>query len=241
MEHAHHHAAHTHDEHQSDTRTWLRRMAIGTALAAGAIILAPYILPVVGVGSSELLEESILAMHATGTGSGLAGAINGVLAAIPGVGAALSGGGYATMAATGLIGIGGVLLGRYIEKREDGRQRFRWGRAIKTAALITSTLIAMPSILTGISTGVVFLCAALSGAALASSAIALMGETLGSTGTSSMAISGVSGAALALPHLLTCGSSLAPVIVATAMTKNKSASFADRINQESAIAAGAAI
>lgn len=204
-------------EKSSDAQRWLRWIAAGTALAAGAVIIAPYVLPALGVGSATLAEESMLALHGAGLGNGLAGAINGALNMLPGIGPTLAGGGWPAAAATGLIGIGGVLLGRYVDQHDDGTKSIRWGKVIKTAALMSSALIALPSLLTGLSAGIVFLCAALSGPALASAAVPLLKKTLGSIGTASMAVSGASGAALTLPHLLTCGSSIVPLCVSWLM------------------------
>jgi hypothetical protein len=240
--HHHHHGGHAEAGEPHEVQKWLRRIAIGTALAAGTVIIAPYILPALGVGSSEMLEESILALHATGLGSGAAGSINGLLAAIPVIGETLATNGYVSAAASAAIGIGGVLLGRYMETREDGSRRFRWGKAIKTAALLTSAMIALPSVLTGISTGIVFLSAAFSGAALASEAVAIMTETLGSVGTSSMAVSGLSGAALTVPHLFTCGASIIPATIGLTMfpssKKKKPISVAATIEPDQPTRAG---
>ncbi len=207
---------HTHTEHKHH---WMRYAAIGSALAAGAVVVSPYVLPVLGVGSMELAEESMLALHGSGAGNGLAGAVNSAINAIPLVGSSLASGGLATAATSGVIGIGGVLLGRYVNKRDDGTKQIRWGNVIKTAALLTSAMIALPSILTGISTGIVYLAAVTSGVELASSAVALMSKTIGSIGAASMAAAGVSGAALTLPHLLTCGASIASVTAAWGVSK----------------------
>jgi hypothetical protein len=215
-EHSHSHHAHHSPAHDS-TSHWLRTIAIGSALATGAVIVAPYVLPAVGIGSAALAQEAMMAMHGAGLGNGLAGSLNVLVSTLP-FGESLAAGGFATAAATALVGIGGVLLGRYVENRDDGTRHIRWGKIIQAAAIGTSALIALPSLLTGISSGIVFLCAALVGPALAASAVALLVNTLGSTGTASLAASGVTGAALTLPHLLSCGATLVPLSASVALS-----------------------
>lgn len=228
----HNHTMHT---EQTDTQKWLKRIAIGTALVAGAVIIAPYVLPELGVGSAAVTEKMILALHGEGAGSGLAGVINSGLSALPGIGTSLAQGGLFAAATSGIVGIGGVLLGNYIERRDDGTKKIRWGNVIKTAALLTSALVAMPSILTGVSLGVAYLAQMAGGTELAASAIAFLSGTVGSIGTASMAAAGLSGAALTLPHLLTCGASMVPLCIAWATGRAKPAQeavsgpFAERV------------
>ena len=207
----HHHAA------SADGINWLRVLAIGTALTAGAIILAPYVLPLVGIGNAQIATDSLDAMHATGLGVGWAGKVNGLLNAVPFVGEALTKGGLANAAATGVIGIGGVLLGNFIEQRDDGKRSIRWGTVIRYGALLTSALIALPTVLTGLSVGIVYLCAAFSGVQLASTAVGYLSNTLGAVGSMNIATAGVGGVAAALPHLLTCGLSIIPACAAILM------------------------
>ncbi len=195
--------------HPPEHNPWMKRIAIGAALLAGAVVIAPYLLPVVGVGETALAEEAMVAMHGTGLGNGLAGVINGVINSIPFVGGTLAQGGLVSAVASAGIGIGGMLLGNYIEKRQDGSTGIRWGKVLATAALATSALIALPSLLTGISVGVVYLAAAFSGVELASSAVAAMAASLGSVSSVSAGMTGLAGAAAAFPHLLTC---VAPAI-----------------------------
>lgn len=201
-----------HARHQQKNN-WLKYAALGSALVAGAVVLSPYVLPVVGIGDVALAEESMLALHGTGLGNGLAGTINTGINAIPLVGPTLARGGLITAATSGAIGIGGLLLGQFIDKRDDGSKHIRWGRVLSVAALATSALIALPSLLTGISVGVVFMAAVFSGVELASSAVALMASSLGSVGSLSAGATGLAGASTVLPHMLTCAAPAVPGIV----------------------------
>ena len=190
----------------------MHKLMLGTALVAGAIVLSPYVLPALGLGGGDLALEALTALHGTGLGTGLAGAINTGLNAAPLIGPALAQGGLASAAASGGIGIGGVLLGRFLEKRQDGKEGVNWGKVIKYGALLSSALIALPSVLTGISTGIVYLAAVFSGVQLASAAVTFLGKTLGAMGGAHLGAAGLAGAASALPHLLTCGAALFPAM-----------------------------
>jgi hypothetical protein len=210
------HSQHTSDT--SDATKWLKRAAIGTALVTGAVVLAPYVLPAVGIGDSLLTEEAMLAMHGSGLGNGLAGTINTALNEVPVIGSTLVSGGFVTAAASMSVSVGGMLLGQYVDKHNDGTSNIRWGRIIATAALATSALIAMPSLLTGISVGLVYLTAVTSGVEAASSMVAAMSSTLGSVSALGMgSVSGAAGAAVALPHMLTCVAPAIPGIISLGM------------------------
>ena len=131
-----HTSHHAHDSHPAGT-DWLKVAGIGVALITGAVILAPYVLPLVGIGDATLGQTALNAMHGTGLGGGLAGKVNGLLNAVPFVGEALTKGGLASAIATGVTGIGGVLLGNFIEQRDDGNGSIRWGKVIRYGALLT--------------------------------------------------------------------------------------------------------
>lgn len=180
---------------------WLTYLAVGTALAAGAVIISPYLFPVLGIGSSDLADN---ALDAVSSGTGLAGGINSLLGAVPLIGSSLAEGGVTAAVASGAIGIGGVLLGNYVGKREDGTHFIKWGKVINTAALITSALIAMPAILTSISAGIVYLSAVISGLEFAGKVAAFLAPTLGGIAHSHAAVAGAGlGVQIAahLPHL----------------------------------------
>lgn len=182
---------------------------LGTAGLAAGIILSPFVLPVIGIGSHEVAAEIMAAMHGTGTGNGLAGALGSIVNAVPAIGPTLAQGGLASAFATAAIGLGGTTLGRHLAAGDTDRP-IAWGAILTTAALATSALIALPSILTGLSVGLAFLADTIGGVALANQAITFLSHTLGSTGSLNAATATTSLGAL-LPHLLTCGATLLPL------------------------------
>ncbi|MEI6730643.1 MAG: hypothetical protein WCL30_05225 [Pseudomonadota bacterium] len=64
-EHEHHGVA------ESDFDKWLKRIAIGTALITGAVVLSPYILPLLGVGGDAAADIADSAFIATQCNDGL--------------------------------------------------------------------------------------------------------------------------------------------------------------------------
>jgi|GEM_PF-727210 len=214
---------HDHNEHaESDFDKWLKRIAIGTALITGAVVLSPYILPLLGVGgdaAADIADSVFLATQCNdGLGSGIAGFINSGLNAIPLIGESLAKGGLAASLTSGAIGIGGVLLGSFMEKKDDGNNGVNWGKVIRYGALITSALIGMPAILSGISAGVFYLAKLALEPTVAQSVLTFMSGTFGSIGFSGSmtAIAGGTSTALSfgLSHLLTCGSAIIPTVAA---------------------------
>lgn len=193
-----HHHYHQHDEQGSGIK---HKLLLGGVLGASGLIAAPYVGDLITGG--DAVPEIMSGLHGTQLGSGLAGGFNSLLNSVPLVGETLSAGGMATAISSGVIGIGGVLLGNYIDKKPRREKSLPWGKIIKYAAITTSLLIALPSILTGISIGVSYL-AGLGGVELASSAMDLMANTIGATGASGASSAGV-GLSTAFTHLLTCG------------------------------------
>lgn len=125
---------------------------------AGALAVAPYVLPWFGLGTQNDTYNAENMMHVhEGLGSGLAGLVNTGISYIPLVGNLLATSSVAPIAAISLLGIGGIMLSRWLESRETGRERIRWSAVVRTAALLTSALIALPSLLTGISSGLTYL------------------------------------------------------------------------------------
>ncbi len=216
-EHIHHGAA-----AGKEDRDWLKLLAIGTTLAAGAVIISPYILPLLG-GNANLATQAITALHGGvigGTVGSLAEGINAMINAFPVVGPVLAQGGLASAAATGIIGIGGVLLGRYIDTNDDGTRHIRWGKLITAAAITTSALIALPTALTGISVGLTYLVALAAGTQAASLVATALANSIGSVGAMNFFPAGLSGIAAVLPHLLTCGVSLLPAALSISLARN---------------------
>ena len=189
----------------------MHRILLGTALVAGSVIAAPYVLPLVGIGSSDMALDTLAIMHGKGLGSGLAGAANTVVNALPVVGPALARGGITTAATAGRLAVGSLVLGQFFKRQPDGSSAVRWGRVLAYGTLATSALIALPSVLTGISVGIVYLAEALAGPVVASEAVAFLSRTVGAMGAMEFGAYGLSGAMVALPHLLTCGASFLPV------------------------------
>ncbi|MBY0406979.1 MAG: hypothetical protein K2Q01_04755, partial [Rickettsiales bacterium] len=205
-----------HDNHNSSANTWLKPLAIGAVAVSGALILAPYVLPFFGIGSSETAVQSMKVMHTAETGSslgsGLAGAINSLLAEVPLIGDKLAQGGVFTALASGAVAIGGIVLGNHLQSKEDGKKKFSTGKLVRTLSLITSALIALPSVLTGLGIGIVYLCATLGDNVLAGSAASTLYNTLGTMGGAFKGPGLAASAFAALPHLLTCGAALAPAL-----------------------------
>lgn len=214
-----HTAAHRHDPHAHHRMSgWTKLFLAGAAMSAG-IILAPHLLPMVGVGDLEIAKDALQSLHPFDTGAGLAG----FLGSLPVVGSVASSG-FMGAVATGVVGIGGVLLGNYVEKNEDGSSRIKWGNVIKTAAIATSILFALPTVLTGVSMGLIYLgqVAVESGMLEAATASGLFGVVANTIGTIGGAVHsgmmGTSGLLATLPHLLTCGVSLVPATISWAIS-----------------------
>lgn len=197
-----------HSQH-SDQGNTVKLAALG---AAGGVIAAPYVLPALGVGN-ELMTRQIVTLCQTSAGNGIgaAGAVNGVLGEIPGVGATLAAGGWTNAIASGVLGIGGTLLGNYISKHYDREGQIPWGKVIKYAAIATSVLIALPSILSGLSMGLTYLAFAFGGAATASTVSGAVGSTLGLMGGINV-ISAGAGLSGLLAHVVTCGAAALPIV-----------------------------
>lgn len=201
-------SAHTHHHHMSLST----KLALGGAAITAGIIVAPYVLPALGISSGMAAEESLFLLHNETVGAGLAGTIGNALSAIPGIGSSLAQGGWFNIAATASTGIGGVLLGNWMSKNHKGKPGFDWGKAVKWAGLATSALIALPSILTGITNGIVFLASEFLPSVEATEIINQVAQTVGYTSYPDIFKSGLSGVAASLPHLLTCGSSIVPLV-----------------------------
>lgn len=195
----------------SFARKCIHALTVGTALAAGAVILAPYVLPLVGIGEEDAVVNIMSKLHSNPAiaGKGLAGLINQGLGAIPLIGETLAKGDITTALASGVIGVGGMLLGRYVGKRENGSHYIKWGKVITTAALVASALIAMPTVLTGVTAGITFLAERVNNE-VASTALTFLIKTIGFSNSASLTAASASTATIALPHLLTCGAGALP-------------------------------
>lgn len=157
--------------------------------------------------SAASLEWAVERCSSVVGATGLAGSLSGFLAPLPVIGATLAAGGMGAVAIAAAVGIGGTLLGRYLEKKDVRLDGIPVGKVIRWAALATSMLFAMPAILSGISMGLHFLSSfaslefGWSGGQLGLSSLA---NTIGSQG--STAIAGAYGAlGLAAMHGIVCG------------------------------------
>lgn len=217
------HAA-SHSTHHGSTSAngWL---LVASTLAAG-LIIAPAVLPAIGIGSYDAAAEIASAMHGTGFGTGLAGFWNEGLSHLPVVGSTLAAGGTAAAAIAGGLGLGGLAIGSWLSRQGSTPLQAAWGSFIRNAALATTMLISLPSLLTGISIGIAFLAHTLGGllgagtaTAWASTTTSTLAHTLGTTGGLSAATSATSLGALT-GHLVTCGSALAPLAGSAALSRH---------------------
>lgn len=195
----------SHGDHHSTDRALLT----GLGLTAG-IVAAPHVLPLFGVGTEFMAAQTASLCGKLG-GSGLAGAVNSGLASVPGVGEYLAAGGWTSAIASGLIGLGGSLLGSYIHKKYDQPGQIQWGKIIKYAAIATSLLVALPSILSGVSMGITFLTLAFGGAALATSVGKTLSTTLGMMPGLNVVMQTASFSGF-IPHIFSCGAAGIPAI-----------------------------
>lgn len=197
---------------------------------SAAVTAAPYILPLFGFKDFDTTGSIMHFMsgHAQDAafGTGLAGGLQQAYSHIPLIGSALTSnapllgitaGAVTTIAATAIIGIGGMLLANWMEKREQPGQ-FAWSKVVRYGALATSILIGLPSILGGISVGVMFL-SLLGGYGAANAVGMVMRNTLGATAMDM----GASGMLSLLPHIFTCGLPLLPVGIAAWMGQKQAA------------------
>lgn len=185
------------------------------ALTTASITLAPYLLPAIGIGTNETLIEAENLLHINNVyGSGLAGGINQILSSVPLIGAALATGTITPILASAVIGLGGVLAANWLAKRESPGD-IEWSKLLRLAAITTSALIALPSILTGISTGLSYI-------GLAASDSGSMAQSMyNSLGTSASHSTASSLFGAVIPHLLLCGISILPVGLAAWMGMSK--------------------
>ncbi len=226
------------------------------AIATSTLIAAPYILPFLGIGS---LDKTNTIMHAIGGhssvdaltgipssyGTGIAGFIQSSLAqipfigsaltslapvTIPGIGVSIASGTLVSFGAIAVIGIGGVLLANWLERRESPSQKFRASTVIRSIALTTSVLIALPSILSGLSLAIAFLAFSMGGYAVANHTILGLQATLGATAMAHGAAGGL--LAATLPHLITCGGMLLPLLSSFSLQNRRQPHASSRTGTE---------
>jgi hypothetical protein len=221
MEH-HHHEDHKEGGSIFTVSNALTALAIGAVAVGATVILAPHILPSLGVGGEDLAEQAGLILHHEPTG--IAGSINSVLASVPLIGAELAKGGLFTAFTSATAGLGGIALSQFMEKNEDGSKNIKWSKVIRYGALATSALIALPTVLTALGTGIIYLSMLLESSISAidpTVVVGTVGSTIGSIGGEHQtALLGASGVAAALPHLLLCCTSMLPAALSFKLWKD---------------------
>lgn len=235
-------AAHHAHHHQHGL---LGNLLVGAGLVTAVVVATPFLMygadaiglvDINAVGSgAEMAHRWISSLCGSGTATGLAAKSGAILSHVPLIGAELAKGGLMNALVSGTIGIGGRILGNYINKNDDGSSSIRWGNVIKTACLITSLLVASPAIFTAISMGITAIGFG-TGIAQNLGAEGLLqfkhlAGFFGSTGN--LTTSGTLGALGAVgPHLVSCVAPLAAIGVSglTGKDKDKSAAqgFAER-------------
>lgn len=202
---------HNHEEHNS----FGHKMLLAGGMSTAAVVAAPYIGNLFGIGKTV----NSLMMPAFHSASGLAASMNGLLGNVPLVGSYLAAGGLATALTAGVIGVGGMLLGNYIQENYDANSDIPWGKIIKYACLVTSMLIALPSLLTGISVGLSYFTAF---TPFATEFNTIIAGTLGSLGMAGMhsgtAMAGISSL---LTHFVTCGGAALSAVGAVFLDKDE--------------------
>lgn len=196
---------HLHRDHHSN------RWVLVATLVAGAIILTPIVAGLLSNAdlTSNLVTDAVsqVTNNCQGPRLGAAGVMADLFSHVPLIGAGLAEGGIVNTITSATLGIGGMVLGHYVARHDDGTSSIRWGNVIKTAALVTSFLVASPAIFTALTMGVSFIGIMLGFPDALGTALA----TLGTTGVAPTATAGlgVIGA-----HLFTCG----PAIIGVAAT-----------------------
>lgn len=220
-----------HSAHEDHTA---HRWLLGISAGIGVLSLAPYVLPAFGIGGADDAHNMMNFIGAPTEGqpfgSGIAGQLQGAFASIPLIGGALTSttpvsifgltmasGALATIAATSIIGIGGALFANWLAKHEDPNASIHWSKIIRVAALATSMLIALPSVLGAISVAITFLASVIGPLGTGSKVAGAMINTLGATTAHAGAASGIS---TVLSHLISCGTAILPIGVA-ALIKDK--------------------
>lgn len=174
--------------------------------AAAGLSLLPFVLQ---IGADPLSPASrafdwAVGRCATPSADTLAQHMAGFLSPIPLIGVTLAAGGLGAIGIAAAVGIGGTLLGRYLEKKDVRFHDINVGKVVRWAALATTMLFAMPAILSGISMGLHFLSVYLSESGV-NSTLSGMANTIGSVGTAGNINSSFGALGLAATHGLICG------------------------------------
>lgn len=198
------------------------RWQLGAVLGLGGLIAAPYVLSALGTKTQiGPIMDLLHSAEPSVIGSGFAASVSNTIGHIPLIGHALATNPYVSFAATAGLSIGGMLLANYLEKRERNLPAgaIHWSKVVRYASLATSLLIALPSILTGITASLTFFAFCIGSAAFGSSILGKLSATIGAIdmnmGTSALAVS--------LPHLVTCGAAILPLGIRSLFSKTQEA------------------
>jgi hypothetical protein len=192
---------HTHEQRGVLHKPWEHtalKVLSWTGLGTAGLALAPLVFPQFSLNAVPASANAI-ARCIKGEPSGL---VKPIYDAFEGtVGASLISGGWPTALVSGGLAVGGLWLANYVDKRTE-QGAFRWGSVIRWAALTTSILISLPTILTAMSMGINFFSfwAGSEGPSALGSAIG----SLGAKGAASGMGAAASAAGLASIHALTC-------------------------------------
>ncbi len=197
----------SHQSHpNADQHRW-HKWELGLVAGTAAVIASPYLLPLIGIGDKSIASQIASLCGDPNSRGGLTQLVEDALGSTPLVGGMLAGVGWGPAIASGAIGIAGVLAGDYIHRHYDRKGHIPWGKVVKYAALTTSVLIALPSILSGVSMGLTFL-ANFFGYDAGQWMANAMVNTIGFSGLPHTSPTGLAGL---LPHLFTCGRALLPL------------------------------
>lgn len=222
-DHAHssHHnvLANAHEGHENG-HPLSHKIIFWGGLAALGLVIAPHLLPAIGIGEGVADFVGPVCFPGDPAGSGAAGWVGNFLKdTVPFIGEELAKGGWVTALTSASVGIGGVLLGNFIGKREDESRFIKWGTVIKVAALATSFFVSLPALLPALAMGISFMGGlGLQGAEslfgmdaieastmrndLVNNVVDFVGTAPASTGGIS---SGLSSTSTIWAHLVTCG------------------------------------
>lgn len=208
-----------HSKHKDHGASWV----LGGLGVITALSLAPFILPMIGIGNTVKAGD-IMHRMGEGGGTGIAGGLQDFIGGFPGgdlltsTAPALDIGGFtiaagtiATLGATLVIGIGGVMLANWMEKNEK-QGDFPWSKVVRFAAIGTSALIALPGILGAISIGISFIGSLFGSTVIENGTFSAMYQSLGATSMHTGAGGAANSVAASLVHLLDCGVAALPLV-----------------------------
>ena len=190
------HSAETHSRLEHAATLGLRGFAVGSA----AISLTPFIFGQTGFGAIAL--QLTQGYCSSGPGSGLAGMTYDAASHIPLIGSYLASGGILNGVLALGIGLGGLAIGRYLERHDHptAAKIVRWG------SIATSLLVSLPALLPALGMGFHFISIMTDGTVseFATKAFEALGKLGSASAASAYAQSGSTLLASA-GHLLTCG------------------------------------